>query len=112
VIYLTFIGLSLAFASVTFTYSNNVEDKKALVSIGENFLYAAVSMIVALLISWLSFQANNFLKKFSIYTYLRYVLIFLFFWGQTFLMLAAFSLHNALAGLENHLFFRVKEKIK
>lgn len=113
-LYFGIIASATALASVTFTFSKTKDgkDQELLVSIGELFLYASITLILALLISYLSFNAKRFLINYPVYTYCSYILTLIFSWGQLFLTLAANALHRALVDLEKYLFVRVREKIK
>lgn len=113
-LYFAMVALVIALASVTFAYSKTKDndDKKFLTSAGELFLYATLALISSFLISWLSFEAKDFLKEYLYYKYYSYFLILIFSWGQSFLFFAANSFHKALVDLERYLWFKVREKIK
>ena len=109
-IYLTGIGLSIAISSAVFTYSQcNTNQQKSLLKIAQLFLYASISLIMALFLSWLSFEikvqsfySNNIVQ---IITYVLFASNFMFF------LFAANSFQARLVKLEEHLFFEIKENI-
>lgn len=114
-IYLTILGLTIGLASVSFSYSKIIEDEQnhKIACIGECFLHSAISMIIAILISWFSINVKDAVKDWQITAYLLVLKIFvsiLFGFGQLFLFYSARSLHDGLINLEEFLFFRLKNK--
>ena len=110
--YLSGIGLILGFANVTFSYARVSDENRQLTSVGECFLYAGVAMVAALLIGWLSYKVDQQVKEISLYQFIRFPLIIVFSWGQSFLLFTANALHKGLVYLEKHLFAQVKERIR
>lgn len=107
-IYLTTVALLLAFSSVSFAFaqSRKSQEKETIIHIGELFLYSAVSSVIALLITMISFKARNELNS----SYLLPLYIFLTI-GQSYLFMAANSAHKAIIKLEKELWFNVKGDI-
>ena len=112
IIYLTGIGLSIAISSAVFTYSQcNTNNQKSLLKIAQLFLYASISLIMGLLLCWLSFEikdasfySNNIVVQIIMYLFLSSNFMFFLF--------ATSSFHEGLVRLEEHLFFEIKEEIK
>jgi hypothetical protein len=112
--YLTATAITIALASVTFAYSRTKIEAESdrLAAIGELFLYSSLSLIMALLITWLSYTAKKYLEPLPSYVYFKALLILTFSSGQLFLFFAATSLYEGLTRLEAYLFTQVKNKIR
>lgn len=113
-LYLTAIALIVAFASVTLSYAKTQtkEDRSKLVEVGELFLYASITLVMSLLVSWLSFEIRDLLKNIRYYDKFSFILTIIFSVGQYFLFFVADSLHRAVVDLERYLYPRIREKIR
>jgi cytochrome bd-type quinol oxidase subunit 2 len=106
--YLTTIGLTIALASVIFSDARlkYKDEQEYLVSAGELLLYAAVNLILSLLVFWLASGAAKVVAKtppFARSTPLRWLILIVFSSGNVFLISAALSLHRGLIRLERYL---------
>jgi len=109
------IALVIALASVTFAYAKtkekNEEEYVRLISAGEMFFYAALILIMVFLISWLTFQADNFTKQFFWYSLIKLPLGIVFGTPLAFLIFAANGISKAIRILENNLWFKIRNEI-
>lgn len=102
--YVTAIGLSVALASVTFSYYSvcNELDRKKVKSIGERFLHASLSSVIALSLYYFGLEISTaFSSNWSSKTLFAINLLFITYAGSGFA--------GALQELEVILFFRNKE---
>lgn len=110
--YSAIIALSIAISSTVFTYAQcNYEEKNELVKIGQLFLYASISMIMALLISWLGFEIKEFVQHHDFYNITIYFVTILFASNYMFFVFSALSFYVGLEKLEKHLFSQVRKDI-
>ena len=103
--YIAIIALSIALASMTFTYSrakDDDEEVKALVSIGERFIGIALLLIFALLITWMGFEVQTLLKKGSLFETFEDLLIVILGLGNGTLITAAIYFHGSITALQKH----------
>ena len=98
--YLAIIALSIALASITFTYSRTKDDEevKALVRIGELFIRTALLLIFALLITWEGVEVQTLLKKGSLFETLGVIISL----GNGTLLVAAISFYAGITSLHKH----------
>jgi hypothetical protein len=104
-IYLVIIALSVALASMTFTYSRTTEDDeeaKKLVSIGKFFITTALLLIFALLITWVGSEVQTLLKNGSHFETFEYPLVFIIGLGNGILITAARYFHAGITNLQKH----------
>jgi hypothetical protein len=110
-IYLTGIGISVAISQTVFTYAQcNAEDKNELMRTGQLFLYASMSLIMALFISLLSFKVKDLMEPIPLYV--KIISLVLFSSNIMFFIFSVNSFHTGLQRLEKHLYFKVREDIK
>ncbi|GEM_PF-6049310 len=108
-IFLTSIALSTGISSAVFSFAKVQEGEKTeLVRIGQYFLYSSVSLIMALLISWMGYQV----KQATDNKLIHFVGSFVFSSGMLFFVLAINSFHQGLKKLEKKLFFAIRDDIK
>lgn len=113
-IYTTIVALGVAFSAICFQYAKLAERSfsSKLVTIGEEFLYGSLTMVLALLVSWLSFETNKVLENIMYFNYIEYLTIIFFSFGQLYLYYSAMGFHSALTGLEGILFNKLIGIIK
>ena len=112
VMYAAAIAVSIAMSSAIFTYVQcNHGERNKLIRIGQLFLYASISMIMALLISWLSFEARKLIQDLAFYDITVHFVNIIFFSNFMFFVFSALSFGVGLEKLEKHLYFQVKEDI-
>jgi hypothetical protein len=109
------IALIIALASVTFSYSKtkeyNREEYSKLVSAGEMFFWAALMLIMILLISWLAFRFDNFSRNYYWYTYIKWPVGIVFAIPFSLLIFVANSLSKGIKVLEKNLSGKIKRSI-
>lgn len=114
-IYLTFTALSIALSACLFSYYGCVQGthtKDKIKKTGQLFLYSSICMIMALLISWLSFSVREFIQGHSYELIVSPIASFLFASNYMFLIFSVNSIYEGLKILEEYLFFELKDEIK
>jgi hypothetical protein len=111
--YLAITALSIALASMTFTYSRTKDDKeeKMLVYIGELFINTALALVFALLASWLCFEIQTFLKKISYYKTFETPLLIIIGFGNGGLLAAALNFHRGIINIQKYVGSRARGKL-
>ena len=112
--YIAIIALSIALASMTFTYSRTKDDEeeKMLVLIGELFIYTALSLIFAFLITLVSFDIHNWpsLKRFPYYVIIEVLLMLMIGFGYGALIVAAVYFHTGIINLQKYISSRERRE--
>ena len=113
--YLTVIGVISAFAAITFSYSGakirSEEEHSYIINAGELFFYAAILLIISLLVSWVIFEIKKVFGNLNI-PFIPRVLDFVVALSYTFLYFAANALSKALNILESNLWNKLRTQIR
>lgn len=106
IFYLTSVGLSISFGSAMFSYARvlNEDLRLKIIEIGEYFLCAAILLVMAFLMNWISIYIKNIFGEHFIITIISSTSI-----GASFAvsLFAATFLQRAIIGLKNYFYQKI-----
>lgn len=114
-VFLTFIGLEIAFASVSFSFANSIDsendNKKIIVDCGHMFLYSAVILVIVLAMGWFTSTIELYQKTYFPTIQIKLITGFILGSASALLIFAAGSTATAIQRLEERLFPAIRDKI-